>query len=570
MRKVGSIRIKNIWLGVGIFLAFIVLQLAVSFRFSTISNEIDEYQKRSDVILTLYKVKNDLISYKYSGNDSYILNIREKLNDIGNSSLRNKILAALPSVKESDFAYKSLEGLIDKSIAKESRANEVTVDITQENVIMFIIILIINIIINYALYLFAKKIIVNIEKLQNGILSFFDFLNRKKESIEKLEIKSNDEFEQISEIINENIENIRNSVTKDKECVEEIRDVVHVMEEGDFSYRIEKEPVNPEIRNLKDSLNNLLDISQNLYSQILNVLEDYKNEHFEDRVNITAKGEIGKLIEGVNSLGLSLKESSELIAGILSQKSEVLQDTSNKLTENIDELSEIFTKTNKNIDNVTVQIDEIMQAVKSTVAKTNEMKDVANKTSSSAKVGQDFAINTLNAMQEIYTSTNDISEAISVIDSIAFQTNILSLNAAVEAATAGEAGKGFAVVAQEVRNLANKSAEAAKKIKELVSKTQDKSNEGIEITKNMKENFIDVVNNVSNTLELVNAVAEDADSEMKKIISINTLVKDIDNMIHQNKEIMQNTYVVTYDLSKISNELYEHVKRKNIVENSNG
>jgi len=570
MRKVGSIRIKNIWLGVGIFLAFIVLQLAVSFRFSTISNEIDEYQKRSDVILTLYKVKNDLISYKYSGNDSYILNIREKLNDIGNSSLRNKILATLPSVKESDFAYKSLEGLIDKSIAKESRANEVTVDITQENIIMFIIILIINIIINYALYLFAKKIIVNIEKLQNGILSFFDFLNRKKESIEKLEIKSNDEFEQISEIINENIENIRNSVTKDKECVEEIRDVVHAMEEGDFSYRIEKEPVNPEIRNLKDSLNNLLEISQNLYSQILNVLEDYKNEHFEDRVNITAKGEIGKLIEGVNSLGLSLKESSELIAGILSQKSEVLQDTSNKLTENIDELSEIFTKTNKNIDNVTVQIDEIMQAVKSTVAKTNEMKDVANKTSSSAKVGQDFAINTLNAMQEIYTSTNDISEAISVIDSIAFQTNILSLNAAVEAATAGEAGKGFAVVAQEVRNLANKSAEAAKKIKELVSKTQDKSNEGIEITKNMKENFIDVVNNVSNTLELVNAVAEDADSEMKKIISINTLVKDIDNMIYQNKEIMQNTYVVTYDLSKISNELYEHVKRKNIVENSNG
>ena len=568
MKKNGSIRTKNVWLGVGIFLAFIVLQLTISFRFSNISEEIKQYQERSNTIIALEKIKNSLLNYKYTNDDNYLLGIREKLNTIG-EPLRGKILSVLPSIKNSPTAYNNIEKLIDKIIANESRANEVTVDITKENIIMFVIILIINIIINYALYIFAKRIIVNIEKLQKGILSFFNFLNRKETEIEKLNIKSNDEFEQISEIINENIEIIKNSVNRDKECVSEIRDVVHAMEEGDFSYRIQKEPANPEIANLKDSLNNLLDTSQKLYKNILDVLEDYKKEKFEDRVNIEAKGEIGKLIEGVNSLGNSLKESSELIAGILSQKSGVLQETSSKLTESIDELSEIFTKTNKNIDNVTMQVDEIMNAVESTVTKTNEMKEVANETSHSAKVGQEFANNTLNAMQEIYASTNDISEAISVIDSIAFQTNILSLNAAVEAATAGEAGKGFAVVAQEVRNLANKSAEAAKKIKDLVSKTQEKSNEGIEVTKSMKDNFVAVVENVSNTLKLVNAVAEEADSEMRKITSINKLIKDIDTMIHKNKEIMQNTYVVTYDLSKISNDLYEQVKNK-AVENENG
>jgi len=568
MKKNGSIRTKNIWLGVGIFIAFLILQLTISYRLSSINDDVHHYQNRANNIVKLEKIKNYLIKYKYTKDEKFLIEIKDVLSAV-DEPIKGKILSVLPSIKSSPNAFKSIEKMIDRIITNESRANRVAVDITKENMIMFVIILIINIIINYALYIFAKQIINNIEKLQSGIMSFFDFLNRKKAHADKLNIKSNDEFETISEIINENIEVIQSNVTQDKECVSEIRDVVHAMEEGDYSYRINKEPANPEIANLKTSINNLLDILQKLYGNILDVLEDYKKEKFDDRVNIEAKGEIGKLIEGVNSLGNSLKESSELIVGILSQKSEVLQNTSTKLTESIDELSEIFTKTNKNIDDVTNQVDEIMEAVESTVNKTNEMKDVANETSQSAKIGQEFANNTLNAMQEISNSTNDISEAISVIDSIAFQTNILSLNAAVEAATAGEAGKGFAVVAQEVRNLANKSAEAAKKIKDLVSKTQEKSNEGIEVTKSMKENFVSVVENVSNTLKLVNDVAEEADNEMKKITSINRLIKDIDNMIHQNKEIMQNTYVVTYDLSKISNDLYEHVKNK-AVESENG
>jgi methyl-accepting chemotaxis protein len=214
------------------------------------------------------------------------------------------------------------------------------------------------------------------------------------------------------------------------------------------------------------------------------------------------------------------------------------------------------------MDIATEQIEEIVGNIKTTVAQTNKMKTVAIQTSDSAKKGEVLAGDTLNAMQEINLSTQDISEAISVIDSIAFQTNILSLNAAVEAATAGDAGKGFAVVAQEVRNLASKSAEAAKKIKELVSKTQSKTSEGIAISENMKNNFLSVVKNVDNTFNLVNSVAKEADEEMQKIESIDKLIKNVDEITNKNREVMQNTYVVTYDLSKISTELYEQVKNK--------
>ena len=109
------------------------------------------------------------------------------------------------------------------------------------------------------------------------------------------------------------------------------------------------------------------------------------------------------------------------------------------------------------------------------------MTQHAKEVTDSVKEGEELASKTSLAMDEINEQVNAINDAITVIDQIAFQTNILSLNAAVEAATAGEAGRGFAVVAQEVRNLASRSAEAAKEIKDLVENANIKANEGKEI-----------------------------------------------------------------------------------------
>src|SRR5690606_17581489 len=116
-----------------------------------------------------------------------------------------------------------------------------------------------------------------------------------------------------------------------------------------------------------------------------------------------------------------------------------------------------------------------------------QRSQIASNVTYSASLGEKLANQTTTAMEEINTQVNLVNEAIGVIDNIAFQTNILSLNAAVEAATAGEAGKGFAVVAQEVRNLATRSAEAAKEIKEIVERATVKANEGKSIATNMIE-----------------------------------------------------------------------------------
>ena len=113
------------------------------------------------------------------------------------------------------------------------------------------------------------------------------------------------------------------------------------------------------------------------------------------------------------------------------------------------------------------------------------MSNLASQLQISSKNGEVLASKTTQAMDDIDAQVNSINDAITVIDQIAFQTNILSLNAAVEAATAGEAGKGFAVVAQEVRNLASRSAEAAKEIKKIVEMATAKANEGKAIANEM-------------------------------------------------------------------------------------
>ena len=120
------------------------------------------------------------------------------------------------------------------------------------------------------------------------------------------------------------------------------------------------------------------------------------------------------------------------------------------------------------------------------------MAKISDETMQSAQDGMKLTNKTSIAMQEIENASTTINEAVTVIENIAFQTNILSLNAAVEAATAGEAGRGFAVVAAEVRNLASRSAEAARTIKSLVDEAQIKTTEGKKASEDMINIFTEL------------------------------------------------------------------------------
>jgi methyl-accepting chemotaxis protein len=191
------------------------------------------------------------------------------------------------------------------------------------------------------------------------------------------------------------------------------------------------------------------------------------------------------------------------------------------------------------------------------------MLSISVKTQNSANIGKDLATKTADSMKDINETVITINDAISVIDQIAFQTNILSLNAAVEAATAGEAGKGFAVVAAEVRNLASRSAEAAKEIKNLVESATIKANEGKEISSSMIEGFKELETNIEQTSHLIDDVSNAAQEQNTGMAQISDAVNQLDKFTQENASVADRTNAIALETNKIAIETVNSVNENN-------
>ena len=565
-----SIRRKNLVLGIIIFIAFLILQVSIASRLFGIKGNVDIAQQNYEKSLNLHHLKELVLKMQIRSSDIYINQFYDygtKLNDpmINEevSSIKENLLAGKPVTNYLKSIYNEINRQLAHNQKLRDESNE-AIDIVHENIVMFVIILIVNIILNLLLYIFFRGIIDNISKLDKGMGEFFNYILRKTDTVSKIEIEDNGEFQKISKDINNHMELIKIGLKKDQATVAEIGIITDKLETGDFSQLVTSEPDNPQIKDLKLNINKFLVSMQGTLQTILNTLDNYQENHFDSRVHISMTGELKILVDGVNSLGDALEQSSEKIVESLTSKSHQLQKSSKDLQDSVGELTIFMDKSNQNNKLVTKQIDDISKTISDTVEKTNMMSEIALESTELAKIGGQLADDTLEAMSDISSSTEAIEDAISIIDSISFQTNILSLNAAVEAATAGEAGKGFAVVAQEVRNLASKSAEAAKEIKELVEQTHHKTKEGISISKNMKENFSKVYSQIAGTSTMVESVAKNANKELEKSNDIQELIEHLREMSESNKIVMNNTTEITNELNGIADALDEEVHIKTL------
>ena len=411
-------------------------------------------------------------------------------------------------------------------------------------------------------YFVSNTIGNKISSTQKGILNFFDFLSQKTDTVDHLEIKEMDEFGIMAKIVNENIDKIQLDLIADSNTVSQFVTISNQIKAGNLNGKIDSNPNNPQLLELRNVFNDMLLILNSNVNSVLITLDSYSKYDFTKTTNSSnLEGEFGILVENVNKLGKEI--TSMLIENM--KNGLTLENSSNVLLKNVNILNTSSNEAAASLEETAAALEEVTSNIRATTQNISEMANLANDVTLSAKNGEKLAYQTTGAMEDINNQVNAINEAISIIDQIAFQTNILSLNAAVEAATAGEAGKGFAVVAAEVRNLANRSSQAAQEIKKLVENAKEKANQGKDIATVMITGYEKLNENIIQTINLISDVKNGSKEQLTGIEQINDAVNLLDRQTQQNATIATQTKDIAMLTDKIAKIVVKDANSKEFI-----
>jgi len=439
-----------------------------------------------------------------------------------------------------------------------------TVAILSDNQIIAIIVvnIIFAIALSYFSYYSQKRVVGGIDRIKIYIDDLMDFVFFRTNHIRRAEYIKNDDIGQILKELNKYVEKFDVMRKDDMHVLGEVVIALDKVSQGIYTSQIHADSNNFMIHTLKRVVNQMLATTNKNMEELVKIVGEYSQDDYRSQMDIDPilKGKMLLTMQRINHLGKELNENAKNNL----QNGHLLEKNSTTMNKSVESLAAKANEQAASLEQTAAALEEITSITKNNTQNASKMANLSNDVKNSVILGEKLANQTNLSMDEINTQVTAINEAISVIDQIAFQTNILSLNAAVEAATAGEAGKGFAVVAQEVRNLASRSAEAAREIKDLVENATSKANQGKRISDEMSKGYDNLNKLISETIDIIKDVSVASNEQLQGIEQINDAISMLDRVTQENAHEATKVANIANETLQMAQVLVQNAKTKKV------